>query len=217
MFARLAIVIGILFLILLMSYDETEAETENESVSWANVESVSDCDMQYKEASDEQRNSNGQTYTINYSMDADGFFDKCAEGNMGPWSKPCPYYQQCIASVKNKLPGTVDIEPLSYAATAEYVRDYLIKQNELKNTAESANSRSDNILKACSNPHERGKALNGMIYRYIPEVPDLDVAERLALKANSGYGECICVLHDYLNLDIDMSIGKCLADQFISY
>lgn len=213
MYIRLAIVLGILILFLLMSYDAPE----DTSVSWSNAENVSDCDMQYKEATSEQRNPNGQTYTLKYSMDAEGFFDKCAEGNGGPWSEACPYYQQCIASVKNKLSGAESIELFSYDATAEYVREYLIGQNTLKQTTVGIDGKSDNIFKACSNPHERGKALEGNIYGNIPEVTNLKVARRLAQKAKIGYGECICVLSDYLDLNMDLSIGKCEADTFKSF
>lgn len=216
--AKLAIVAGVLILFIIISYGGSEGDMhENTTASWAYVSSVSGCDRKYDEATRQQSNPNGRTYTLTFAMDSKGFFDKCAAGNSGPWSEPCPYYQKCIATVKNNIPATRDMAPLSYADTAEYVRDYLVKTNVLKNTTVSAKGIPENILEACSNVSERGEALEGKIYGSVPEVADLEIAGQLATKARDGYGQCICVIADHINIDVNMSIGKCVADTFVQY
>jgi len=216
---RLAIVVGITILILLRycGAEDEKRRPKTTDVSWASAKSVPDCDRKYDEATRKQKVPNGSIYTLTFSMDSEGFFEKCAEGNSGPWSEPCYYYQQCIASVKNNLTPTRKMDPLSYAATAEYVRDYLVKSNILKPTTINAMGKAENIKNACSNIDYPGLALQGMIYGNIPEVADLEIAGQLATKARDGYGECICVIADHVNVEIDMSIGKCVADTFVQY
>jgi hypothetical protein len=73
-----------------------------------------------------------------------------------------------------------------------------------------------NIIKACDvvSSTYSARTVGDSIFQYIPEL-DYETAMKLGAKAVKGYGECLCSLHNELEIKDDYSIGYCQGDQFI--
>lgn len=169
---------------------------------------------------------------IAWGMNADKFFEHCSVGNRGVWSTACSHFQHCISVVKNtenNKDGTEASDSLSYQETAVFIKQKLYSRSKTK-ARESCNRvwiadknlygnrcvmKVDNIIDACDvvSRTYSSVTVGDSIFKNIPEL-NYEQAQELGKKAVKGYGECMCALHNALDIKDDMSIGYCVDDSY---
>jgi hypothetical protein len=170
------------------AYSQTTHKTK-----WSNTEAAS---LHYSRWSGKISLDPGEVTSreadITWSMDSDRFFELCAPGNLGPWSRACPYFSECISTLKHNKEGTTgDFVFLDYEQTARYIR----------NPKGEASDTSD-ILAACgaSVSTYDPEVLGAAIFKKIPET-SWEEAMELGRKGIDEYYECMCSIAEFLNLE----------------
>lgn len=175
------------------------------------------CDKSsYPEAAFER---NGKKVTV--GMDQENFIYRCSDGNHGIWSAACSYYQSCVSQVKQHKDGLplTELVDLDFREVAEYLKS----QNKHTKTLVSEKCHNgicskvvEAAMNACSAATESfNPVLAGdKIFEHIAEVT-YEESRLLGQKAVKSYGTCLCVIHNYLSIDDDYSIGYCIGDEFI--
>lgn len=129
----------------------------------------------------------------------------------------CLDMQRCVSAVTHYKAGGIGEPPLlGYEETMRQLKasDYSQKTK----TYQSGNYvESYQIDKVCGRTAwtYSGEKLAGHIFRHIPEVKNKATSIQLGKKAIAGVGECLCVLADFVNVQITSSIGKCEGPNFI--
>tara|TARA_Y100000590_G_scaffold450782_2_gene591050 strand:- start:455 stop:1180 length:726 start_codon:yes stop_codon:yes gene_type:complete len=169
-------------------YHQTTHKTE-----WSNTEAAS---LHYSRWSGKISVDPGEVTTrqadITWSMGGERFFTLCHPGNIGVWSSACPYYIECISTVKHKKEGaTGDLIFLDYEQTAKYIRPSKVEASD-----------TDDILRACgesSSTYSPG-VLGAAIYKEIPET-SFEEAMEFGRKGIDDFYLCMCSLAEFLNLE----------------
>lgn len=129
----------------------------------------------------------------------------------------CLAMQRCVSGVTHYKAGGVGEAPLlGYEETMRKLKasDY----NQKTVTHRSGDYvKSYQINSACDRVSRtyNPESLAGHIFRHIPEVTSKATSSQLGKKAIVGYGECLCVLSDFVGVKITTSIGKCEGPKFI--
>lgn len=164
-------------------------------------------------------------YNVQFSMDKTRFFEFCVPGSNGVKTSACPYYIECISKVKyNNQNSQGDVPYLNFKQASEFIRSENINSGPLFPSMVEKHSGSEftqitNIVNACDvvSRTYSSSIVAATIFENIPEVPNYKVAQSLGKKAVKGYGECRCVLANYIDMKENMSIGKCKGEKFVSY
>mgnify|MGYP001291058404 CR=1 FL=1 len=198
------------------TYYETAYET-----TWTSTESAS---LDYNRWSGKitftPPSTNENKTKIAWGMDTDKFFELCSSGNRGVWSSACSHFQHCVSVVKNiEVPNQEEFVSLDYKGTAEFIKQKLYNSGETKPREKCYGERCwmtvDNINNACDVVARTysSTTVGDAIFKNIPEL-DYEQSQILGKKAVRGYGECMCALHNALDIKDDMSIGYCMGDSY---
>ena len=200
------------------TYYETEYET-----TWT---STKDASLKYNRWSGRitysPPSTKENTAKIAWGMNASKFFEHCSSGNIGVWSSACSHFQQCVSVVKNRDMNNQDFILLDYQGTAEFLKETLYPKGktEARENCIGNNCRMtvDNITQACDVVSRTYSAttVGDSIFKNIPEL-DYAKSQELGVNAVKGYGTCMCVLHNAINIKDDMSIGYCEGDKYFDY
>jgi hypothetical protein len=198
------------------TYYETAYET-----TWISTESAS---LDYNRWSGKitftPPSTKKNTTGIAWGMDTDKFFEHCSTGNIGVWSTACSHFQQCVSVVKNiEIPNQEEFVSLDFKEAAEFIKQKLYSVGKTEPRRNCFNGRCsmpvDNITNSCDVVQRTYSAttVGDSIFKNIPEL-DYEQSQALGVKAVEGYGECLCALHDFLNIKDDYSIGYCIGDNY---
>ena len=181
---------------------------------------LSDCDRTYYETT---RTAKDNKSTVTWTMSSDKYFSNCSPGNKGVWSNACPYYQKCVSEVKYLDSGKSDNEfvELDFERTAKFIKSKLWASGKTTERKEKCRGNrcwmtTPNITAACDavSSTYSGKVVGNSIFENIPEF-SYEKSHELGQKAVKGYGECLCILHNALNIQDDYSIGYCIGERYI--
>ncbi len=169
------------------------------------------------------------TADVTYSMDRERFYEMCSPAARKVGTAACPYYIECVSQFKqHKERYSGKLKYFDFEDAATFLRKVAIESGELqqsfvephryatKDRPMTEINNVDNACEAVSSTYS-SQVLAATIFGNVPEVPNFKVANELAEKAIKGYGTCYCVLADYLDLEVELSIGACRYNMFISY
>ena len=157
--------------------------------------------------------------TVERVMNGSNYVSQCLRGG----AEECIRFQQCVSTLKHhesENPQEVFVE-LDYMGTITFIKQKLI-ENQRRTISEEhciggrCSKRAPNIERACDRVVSTYSevAVGNSIFMNIPEL-GYEESQTLGVQAVTGYGDCMCVLHNSLRIEDDMSIGYCMEDQYI--
>jgi hypothetical protein len=210
--------------------DRRYSETERVSKS----RSIGDPRLKYSFFSGEFSIKPGQKKTrsskVVASMEERFFYEYCST-DRGMFSAACPYFAECVSSVKHSKENSPEaFRILSFEEIAHVLRDDRLERGKLSLSVRSPEEKVYkysgrplvnvwNFRSACkaTTSTYNSEVVAGSIFRNVPEVKSWEDALELGIKAVKGFGICSCVLSEFTGVKEELSIGYCKGERFFDY